>query len=98
LGFCVDPAAEKEDHKCASTDTAEAARMIGFLRREVASEVTARRLAWGAGSLLLAACTALVLAAWPDLDVWASIGLGSGVSLAWAVIGTQLPRVIRGNS
>jgi hypothetical protein len=70
--------------------------MKSLLSRRVASEVTARRFAWAAGFLLLATCTALVLKALPELSVWASIGLVSGVALAWVVIGAQLPRVVRG--
>jgi hypothetical protein len=69
--------------------------MKRLLRWRVASELTARRLAWVAGFLLLSACTALVLKALPDFGPWSSIALVSCVALAWVVIGAQLPRVIR---
>jgi hypothetical protein len=61
----------------------------------VVSELTARRFGWGAGFLLLAACTALVLKALPEFGAWSGIGLVSCVALAWVVIGAQLPRMVR---
>ena len=70
--------------------------MRRLLRRHVVSEMTARRYCWVAAFLLLAACTALVLKALPDLNVWASFGLVSAVALAWLVIGALLPRMIQG--
>jgi hypothetical protein len=69
--------------------------MSKFLRWRVLSELAARRFAWSAGFLLLAACTALVLKALPEFGPWASIGLVASVALAWVVLGSQLPRVIR---
>jgi hypothetical protein len=69
--------------------------MKRLLRWRVASELTARRLAWAAGFLLLATCTALVLKVLPEFGLWTSIGLVSCVALAWVVIGGQLPKVIR---
>jgi hypothetical protein len=68
--------------------------MTRLLRLHVVSEVTARRFLWSAAFLLLAACTALVLKMLPEFGVGASIGLVSGVALAWVVIGAQLPRMI----
>ena len=68
--------------------------MIKLLRRHVISEPAARRFAWGAAFVLGAVCTTLVLKMLPELGVWASIGLVSGVALAWVVLGTQLPRMI----
>jgi hypothetical protein len=70
--------------------------MMRFLRWRVASEMTARRVAWGAGFLLLAACTALVLKMLPEFGLSASMGLVSAVALGWVVVGSQLPRVVRG--
>jgi hypothetical protein len=69
--------------------------MKRLLRWHVASEMTARRCAWGAGFLLLAACTALVLKALPEFGVWSSIGLVGCVALAWVVLGAQLPKAVR---
>jgi hypothetical protein len=69
--------------------------MKRFFRKHVLSELAARRFGWGAGFLLLAACTALVLKMLPVFSVWASMGLVSAVALAWVVLGTQLPRALR---
>jgi hypothetical protein len=68
--------------------------MIEQLRRHVMSELAARRFAWGAAFALGATCTALVLKMLPEFGVWASIGLVSGMALAWVVLGTQFPRMI----
>jgi hypothetical protein len=68
--------------------------MIKLMRQHVMSELAARRFAWGAAFVLGAACTALVLKMLPEFGVWASIGLVSGVALAWVVLGTQFPRMI----
>jgi hypothetical protein len=58
------------------------------------SEMTARRFAWCAAFVLGSTCTALVLKMLPEFGAWASIGLMSGVALAWVVLGTQSPRMI----
>jgi hypothetical protein len=68
--------------------------MIKLLRRHVMSDLAAGRFAWGAAFVLGAACTTLVLKMLPQFGVWASIGLVSGVALAWVVLGTQFPRMI----
>ena len=68
--------------------------MIKLWRRHVMYELAARRFAWGAAFVLGAACTTLVLKMLPEFSVWASIGLVSGVALAWVVLGTQFPRMI----
>ncbi len=69
--------------------------MKRLLRWHVVSEVTARRLSWGASFLLLATCTALVLRMLPEFGLWASTGLVASVALAWVVLGSQLPRMVR---
>jgi len=61
----------------------------------VASERIARCFGWGAGMLLLAACTALVLKALPEFGPWSSISLVAWVALAWVMLGWQLPNVVR---
>src|SRR5262249_32526322 len=68
--------------------------MIKLLRRHVMSELAARRFVWGAAFVLGAACTTLVLKMLPEFGVWDSIGLVSGVALAWVVLGTQFPLMI----
>jgi hypothetical protein len=68
--------------------------MVKLLRGHVMSELAARRFAWAAAFVLGATCTTLVLKMLPEFGVWASIGLVSGVALAWVVLGTQLPRMI----
>jgi hypothetical protein len=69
--------------------------MRRVLRWHVASEMTARRFGWGAGFLLLLACTFLVSSVLPELGTWTSIGLVS--CLAWGCVrlGAQLPKVVR---
>jgi hypothetical protein len=69
--------------------------MMKVLRQRVLSEMAARRFGWAAGFVLLASCTALVLKALPELAVVASIGLVWTVALAWVVVGSQLPKVVR---
>jgi hypothetical protein len=69
--------------------------MTKLFRRQVVSEMTARRVGWAAGFALLASCTALVLKALPEFGVAASVGLVSAVALAWVVVGAQLPKVVR---
>jgi hypothetical protein len=59
------------------------------------SETAARRLALGAGFLLLAACTTLVLKMLPEFTVWPSISLVACVALAWVVLGSQIPKLVR---
>jgi hypothetical protein len=69
--------------------------MTKLLRQRVLSEMAARRFGWATGFVVLASCTALVLKALPEFGVAASIGLVSAVALAWVVVGSQLPKVIR---
>lgn len=69
--------------------------MKAWLQQRVLSEVAARRFAWIAGFVALASCTVLVLAALPEFGVAASVGLLSAVALACAVVGAQLPKVVR---
>jgi hypothetical protein len=69
--------------------------MTKLFSRNVLSEMAARRLAWGLGFAVLASCTALVLKALPELGLALSVGLVSAVALAWVVVGSQLPRVVR---
>ena len=69
--------------------------MTNLLRQRVLSEMAARRFGWAAGFVVLAGCTALVLKALPEFGVAASVGLVSAVALAWVVVGSQLPQVIR---
>jgi hypothetical protein len=69
--------------------------MTKLLRRRVLSEMGARRLGWAVGFGLLASCTALVLKALPEFSVAWSAGLVSAVALAWVVVGSQLPKVVR---
>jgi hypothetical protein len=69
--------------------------MKRLLSWRVSSDATARRCAWGAGFLLLAACTTLVLKMLPEFGVWSSIGLIGSVALAWVVLGAQLPKAVR---
>jgi len=71
--------------------------MRKFLRQHVLSETSARRFGWAAGFALLASCTALVLKALPEFGVAASVSLVSAVALAWVVVGSQFPRVLRPN-
>jgi hypothetical protein len=68
--------------------------MKTLLRWHVVSEMTARRFCWGAAFVLLAAATALVLKALPEFGTWNSIGIVTGLALAWVVLGTQLPRML----
>ena len=68
--------------------------MLKLLRRHVMSELVARRFAWGVAFVLGAACTTLVLKMLLEFGVGASIGLVSGVALAWVVLDTQFPRMI----
>jgi hypothetical protein len=60
------------------------------------SERAARRFGWGAGFLVLAGCTTLVLKALPKFGLAASTGLVTALAVAWVVVGSQLPKVIRG--
>jgi hypothetical protein len=69
--------------------------MTNLLRQRVLSEMAARRFGWAAGFVVLASCTALVLKALPEFGVAASVGLVSAVALAWVVVGSQLPKVVR---
>jgi hypothetical protein len=69
--------------------------MATVWRRRVLSEMGARRLGWAAGFGLLASCTALVLRALPEFSVAASVGLVWAVALAWVVVGSQFPKVVR---
>jgi hypothetical protein len=69
--------------------------MTKLLRQRVLSETAARRFGWAAGFLVLTSCTALVLKALPEFGVAASVGLVSAVTLAWVVVGSQLPKVLR---
>jgi hypothetical protein len=69
--------------------------MTKLLRQRVLSEMAARRIGWAAGFVILTSCTALVLKALPEFGVAASVSLVSAVALAWVVIGSQLPKVIR---
>jgi hypothetical protein len=69
--------------------------MRRLLHRQVLAETTARRLSWGAGFLLLSACTTLVLKALPEFGLGGAVGLVASVALAWVVLGWQLPRVLR---
>jgi hypothetical protein len=69
--------------------------MSKVLRRSVMSEMAVRRFAWTAGFVVLASYTALVLKALPGFGLAASIGLVSIIALAWAVIGSHLPKVVR---
>ena len=69
--------------------------MTKLLQRKVLSELAARRVAWTAGFVILASSTALVLKALPELGVAASVGLVSAIALAWMVVGSQLPKVVR---
>jgi predicted RND superfamily exporter protein len=69
--------------------------MANVLRQHVLSEEAARRFAWAAGFMILASCTALVLKALPQFGVAASVGLVSAVAIAWVVVGSQLPKVLR---
>jgi len=68
--------------------------MKRLLARHVMSEMTARRFAWCAAFVLGATCTALILKVLPEFGVWTSIGLVSGVALAWVMLGTHLPRMV----
>jgi hypothetical protein len=70
-------------------------RMVNLFRQRVLSEMAARRFGWAAGIVILASCTALVLMALPEFSVAASVGLVSAIVLAWVVLGSQFPRVIR---
>ena len=69
--------------------------MTKLLRRRVLSEMGARRLGSAAGIGLLASCTALALKALPEFSVASSVGLVSAVALAWVVVGSQVPKVVR---
>jgi hypothetical protein len=68
--------------------------MVKLLRRQVSSEITARRFVWVTTLPLLTSCTALVLKALPEFGVAASIGLVSAVALAWVVVGLLLPKMM----
>ena len=52
-------------------------------------------LAWSAGFLLQAACTALVLKALPSLGLPVSYVLVYGLASAWLVLGLLSPRKAR---
>jgi hypothetical protein len=67
--------------------------MRKLLGRQVVSEASARRICWGAAFLLLAACTALVLAALPTVKLAASIALVASVAVGWVVLGGQLAKL-----
>jgi len=67
--------------------------MMNLLCQRVLSEVTARRFGWATGFLVLASCTALVANVLPEFDVAARLGLVSAISLAWMVVGSQLPKL-----
>ena len=67
--------------------------MMKLLRQRVLAEMTARRLGWVAGFVILASCTALVLKALPEFGVTVSLGLISALAFAWLVVGSQLPKV-----
>ena len=69
--------------------------MRSLLLRPVMSELAARRLGWTAGYMLLSACTALVLKMLPEFGPLGSIGLVAATALAWVVLGSQLPKVMR---
>ncbi len=69
--------------------------MRSFVRYHIVSEMSARRFAWGSAFLIGAFCTALVLKALPEFNVWASFGLVASVALTWVVLGSQLPNAIR---
>jgi len=68
--------------------------MTKLLRQRVLAEAAARWLAWTAGFVVLANCTALVLKALPDSGVAASVGLGAAVAFTWVVVGAQVLKVI----
>jgi hypothetical protein len=69
--------------------------MTKLFRQHVLSETAARRFGWAAGFMGLASCTALVLKVLPEFGVAASIGLVTAIALAWTVVGSQLPKVVR---
>lgn len=69
--------------------------MKSLLFRPVASELAARRFGWGAGFVLLSACTALVLVRLAEIDPLSGIGLLMSAAAGWVVLGRQLPRAIR---
>jgi hypothetical protein len=69
--------------------------MTKLLCQHVLSETAARRFGWSAGFVVLSSCTALGLKALPQFGVAASVVLVSAIALAWTVVGSQLPKVIR---
>jgi hypothetical protein len=65
-------------------------------RLNVLPEKTARWLAWAAGFVLLAGCTTLVLLMLPQLGLAVGVGLVSATALAWVIVGSLLPKLVRG--
>jgi hypothetical protein len=69
--------------------------MQKLLRWRVMSELTAHRFGWGVGLLVLLACTVLVMTMLHEFVFWQRIGLVICVAMAWAVLVSQWPKVLR---